>query len=207
MEVSESDDGTLTYLEMISKHPRVKVISKPLWRGGKLEMVNEAVAQITEPCVLLQVDSDEFYTAENVAKIVKLFSDYPQAERAYFYCRFFVGLGVITTGKDCFGNKAGEWLRAFRFLPGRKFQSHEAPVFNGNQGQALTRDFMLSQGITFDHWAYVFEDNVAWKSAFYGYYGGVEKWKALQENKQWPVKSLKQFLPWADSGAGADKLT
>jgi hypothetical protein len=28
----------------------------------------------------------------------------------------------------------------------------------------------------------------------------------LQRNPQWPVKDLKQFLPWVGSGASADLL-
>lgn len=207
LETVEGDDGTTAYLEMISSHPNVKIISKPLWSGGKLEMCNAAVSEISEPCILLQVDSDEFYTPETIVKIIQLFTDYPQAQRAYFYCRFFVGLGIITTGKDCYGNKSNEWLRAFRFIPGQKWQSHEPPILNHNRGDSISREITFENGITFDHWAYVFESNVAWKCAFYGYEGGLEKWKSLQKNTQWPVTSLKSFLPWVDAGAGADKLS
>ena len=38
-------DGTSEFLDMISRHPRVKLYRKPWWAGGKVEMVNAPLCQ------------------------------------------------------------------------------------------------------------------------------------------------------------------
>lgn len=202
-----SRDGTSEYVNSIVKHPNVKIYQRQLWLGGKDEMANAPLKNITEPCVLLQVDVDEFYTPEQIDKIVQTFEERPDIYRMYFWCRYFLGPDIVSTSQNGYGNNLGEWLRAFRFEPGMKFDKHEPPVLgNNSKGLSLGRDATRSLGLVFDHCAWQLEKQVAFKEKFYGYQNARLYWRRLQENKTWPVK-LRLFLPWVDPGATADKAT
>ena len=56
--------------------------------------------------------------------------------------------------------------------------------------------------------AWVTPQQVGLKQRIYkgGYDNACEDWEKLQNNKEWPVGNLKQFLPWVGDGACADLL-
>ena len=200
-----SRDGTSEYLNSIIKHPRVKVIRRQLW-DGKLSMCNQAIKELKESCVLLQVDSDEIWAAPQIDEIVSLFKTLPYIYRMYFWCNYFLGPDIVATSTNGFGNRIGEWLRAFRFEPGMKFEKHEPPVLAGNsRGYSMGRDDTKKFGLVFNHFAYALECSVAYKERFYGYRNAVTNWRRLQANTRWPV-NLKNFLPWVGEGSTADKV-
>ena len=200
-----SNDGTTEYLNSLKGHPRITVLQRPSW-DGKVEQCNACLALIKEPCLLLQVDSDELWTAEQLETLVSFFNAYEQIKSARFLCRYFLGVNVHITSRNGYGNHPGEWLRAWRFEPGMKFLKHEPPVLAGCEGPCATREQTAEVGLVFDHWAYVFEKQVAYKEQFYGYKDAVKHWRRLQENKIWPVKNLQSFLPWVGPGVTADRL-
>lgn len=200
-----STDGTAQFLDALRSHPRVRLYRKPLW-AGKVEMVNTPLLQIKEKSVLMQIDSDEIWTAENIRGVIRLFKDDAGAQRAKFLCRYFLGPNIVTTTPDAYGNNSWEWLRAWRFQPGMSFATHEPPDLKGGpEGPTLTREFTLYYGLTFDHYAYVLPKQVEAKEHYYGYKSAVAQWKLLQLTKQWPV-TLRTFLAWADMKAQARNL-
>jgi hypothetical protein len=87
-------------------------------------------------------------------------------------------------------------------------ERHEPPVFNGNRGKLLDRDKTSMSVGKILHMAWVTPQQVAQKQRIYkgGYESACEDWERLQNNSEWPVKDLKQFLPWVGSGASADLL-
>jgi hypothetical protein len=202
-----SRDGTSEYLNSIIRHPRVSVLRRQMW-DGKVSMCNWAIQDIAEPCCLLQVDCDEIWTAEQIEKIVEAFGKCPHIYRMYFWCRYFLGPDIIATSENGYGNRKGvEWLRAFRFMPGMTFSKHEPPVLSGNsRGVSLSRDETRAMGLVFEHYAWQLESQAAFKEKFYGYRNAAACWRRLQENKNWPVKDLRSFLPWVGPGASADRF-
>lgn len=194
-----SRDGTMEYLTRISSHPNVTILRKQEW-AGKDEQVNACLAKIKEPCILLQCDSDECWTAEQLTKIHRLLSD-GEWVRAYFACNFYVGPNIAVTPElDPVNNV---WLRAWRFTPGDTFSSHEPPILKQQaQGYFLSQGDTRERDLVFEHYSYVYEHQVRYKEQFYGYTRAVEHWKRLQANKKWPVE-LKRFFPWAKPGAMA----
>lgn len=202
-----SRDGTSEYLNSLASHPRVKIYRKQLWQG-KVEMFNTMLAGMTEPGLLLQADSDELWSARQLEDIVTLFST-PQFENkncAYFYCRFYVGLNIVITSQNGYGNRLGEWLRAWRFTPGMKFLTHEPPVMANFNAVPFIREMTAEQGLCFQHFSYCFPEQLTFKANFYGYTNALANWQRLQQNKVWPVTDLKQFLPWVGNGVTADLL-
>lgn len=197
-----SIDGTHEYLTSpeIFRHNRIDIAGK-LWWDGKVAMFNSAFERIIEPCILMQIDSDELWTADNIERTVQLFTSYPYAQRAYFRCNYYVGPDLITVGSDCYGNNPGEWLRAWRFRPGMMFDSHEPPVLAGNRGEYVSREVTSDMGILFDHMAYATKKQVAYKEHFYGYRGAVQQWERLQKANVSQPTLLKKYLPWVDGKA------
>lgn len=204
-----SEDGTHEFLQMLWEHPRVQVSGKKLWTGGKVEMINDPLTDINEECVLLQCDADEIWTAQQLTDLVGLFRVNQHLTQMRFFCRYFVGVDIVSTTPDTYGNKAGEWLRAWRFFPGDKFLTHEPPVLGRStmvREGIMSREETRNEGLVFDHYSWAFPNQVQYKEFFYGYEDAYARWVALQANTTWPIK-LKRFLPWVDDGAIAKKLS
>jgi len=203
-------DGSHEFINSLKNHPRCHVRWSNFWSGGKVEMCNAGIEHINAPGILLQVDADELWTADQIDDIVRLFHVFPKMDFAAFFCRYFVGTNIVTIGEDCYGNNPGEWLRAWRFEPGMKFLKHEPPVLLPGLARGFknlwNRESTRREGLVFEHWAYAFESQLAYKEKFYGYSGAVAQWKQLQNHPgPWPVK-LRDFLPWVDDRAQADLL-
>jgi hypothetical protein len=188
-------DGTTEYLAMIKSHPRVTIYERPDW-GSKDEMVNEPLKHIKEECVLMQIDVDEIWQAWQLNKIVSLFQAFdgkanaqPRIASMEFACRYFLGVDIVSTTPNSYGNNHNEWLRAWRFVPGDKFDRHEPPQLNQKfKGQRwVDGKNAIPNGLTFDHHAWMFEHQAAYKERFYSYPNALACWRRLQANDKWPV--------------------
>lgn len=198
-----SRDGTDEWLTSKLRHPNIRVYRRQLW-PGKNAMVNAALSQINEPCCLMQVDADEFWTAEQLEKICELFET-GEYDRMRFFCRYWLGGGIIATGENVWSNQPGEWSRAWIFKPGQMSKSHEPPVLSGCGSRELTRDQTRELGLVFEHEAYKYIEQLEFKQSYYKYTGAVDGWKRLQAHTQFPTK-LKPFFHWVDDAVKADKL-
>jgi hypothetical protein len=199
-----SKDGTTEWLNTLIGDARISVYRKQLW-NGKVEMINTALKTIKEPCVLMQVDADEFWTPDQIEKIVALLERGPY-DCAYFLCHYYVGHSIVTVGENCYGNRPGEWLRAWRFEPGMVQAKHEPPVLQGSQKHCMRREDTDALGLRFEHFAYTTRSRVEFKEKYYKYPNAAAQWDRLQANTQWPVRRLADFLPWVGEGVGADIL-
>lgn len=196
-----SRDGTSKLLASFRGHPRITVLQRQQW-GSKDEMVNACVAEIKEPCVLLQVDADEMWNANQLFKIAGLFDLTGSRNVAHFYARYFVGPNLVVSHES--DRKNNIWIRAWQFTPGMTFERHEPPVLRG-ASKVITRDETEQLGLVFDHFAYVFPDQLQYKERFYGYKNALACWYRLQRNDKWPAR-LKDFLPWANPESMVEKL-
>jgi hypothetical protein len=202
-----SHDGTNQLLSGLASHPRITVASKPEW-GGKTEMINGALTAFKKDGILLQMDSDELWTADQMRKLVDLFTSNPETNTVKVKMDYMLGPNVISTSSNGYGNRSNEWVRAWRYSVGLWMECHEPPVFNGNRGKVCERDESESILGPILHMAWVTPQQVAYKQRIYrgGYEGACEQWEGLQANTKWPVKDLKTLLPWVGSGASADLL-
>lgn len=189
-----SDDGTTGYIRGIQQLDyRIQHETNAWWRG-KVEMVNRALAQVFEPCILIQLDADEIWRAEQIEAIHKMLSE-GEANCAYFYCRYFVGPRLVVTDVGLYGNRTDiEWLRAWRVEGLPSFKTHEPPVLDRFTPKPILHKETVKQGLVFDHYAYATEEQVRFKESYYGYEGAVEQWRELQ--KQRSTVRLRDFLPW-----------
>lgn len=199
-----SKDGTTEFLFALKPHPRIKVIENANW-GSKDVMCEAALKTFTKPGVLLQIDGDELWTAPQLRQIRQLFIDDPHLQLARFHCDYFLGPNIRTTD----AGSQNEWLRAWRHeSTDQRFLSHEPPNFAGNKGKSLSRIQTQALGLVFQHHAYTLHKHVAMKEKLYGqkYAGLTGGWLKLQQNQNWPLPDIGQFLPQAFKGTPADTI-
>jgi hypothetical protein len=192
IEPQYSKDGTGEFLSGLHANPRVTHYRRAMW-DGKVEMCNAACAEMKEPGVLLQMDSDEIWTHGQIAAMVNVLKK--GQTHAFFWCRYFFGPDIVMTTHNCYANNPRqEWKRLWRFEPGMKFRTHEPPVMDG-EGDAAEHSATEGMGLVFDHYGYALEKQVAFKEEYYGYADAVRQWRKLQVNTVWPAK-LCDFLGW-----------
>lgn len=211
-----SNDGTTQYLDSLAAYdPRVILHRKELWQG-KLAMVNEPLRYMHEPCLLVQVDSDELWTAEQLVRLHEMFTKQVDRNCADFYCDYRVGPNVRITSRNGYGNNTSyEWHRAWRWSRGLQFGAHEPPLLLNFEWKPFTHTETESAGLVFRHEAYSTEKQVAFKARYYGspnnpkghlYANAVQGWQRLQLNTKWPV-DLADYLPWVGQNVTADSIT
>jgi hypothetical protein len=212
-EQGRSNDGTSAYLDRIAaEHPANVTIYRKhpgeFW-DGKKEMVNAPLRSIRTECVLWQVDSDELWTARQIAAVRDLFIAAPERTAAFFWCTYFVGPeAVITTRNNYAQNSAYEWLRAWRYRPGDFWLTHEPPRLARRPWYWFRpRDLATvapirhaateAAGAVFQHMAYVTEEQLRFKDTYYGYAGALAAWHRLQEavKTKAPIR-LGDYLGW-----------
>lgn len=213
-----SVDGTSAYLDLlVDAYPdQVTVYRKPsgsFWQG-KLEMVQAPLQNISEPCLLWQIDADECWTYLQLVDGWHLFEKEPQRTAAYYWCHFFVGPHLVVSSRNCYSQLEGqEWLRTWRYQPGDRWQAHEPPrLFRSvEQGQPVdvaslcpfTNNETEAHGLVFQHFAYTTIEQVRFKEQYYGYTGARFRWLQLQKETLLP-NYLKYFLPWVQDQATVD---
>lgn len=227
-----SVDGTSEALDDLARRrpDAVTVYRKPrgtFW-DGKREMVSAPLARLRARCLLFQVDVDELWSTDALARAVALFAARPSARAAFYRCRYWVGPDLVVTSRDGYGNGPYEWLRTWRYRPGDRWLAHEPPVlvhrleawrqwkrlrrgrpprlpFQPGDPDVLSQATTEAEGLVFDHLAYVFEEQVRRKETYYGYAGAVEAWRRLQAAPT-PVR-LRDHLPWVESDAVAERAS
>lgn len=208
-----SSDGTWEYLQEIHRQDPEKIVLYPhpkrrLWKG-KVEMIREITPHLHEPCLLWQVDVDEFWTPESVRRLHELFLAHPDRISAFIHCEYFIGPQRHVVSKDTWATGAGDWLRVWKYRRGMWWKDHEPPRLVNSKGEdvgkmrPLLRDETLAAGISFQHFAYALESQVRFKEIYYGYTGAVERWKKLAASRgRLPPDA---FLPWAQPGAMSEE--
>lgn len=208
-----SEDGSHNYLsELAAHHPRVVHIARPSW-DGKVSMFNAALEEIEKRWpvsgtnnLLWEVDADELWSHDQIERMYSMFCYCQDRHWARFFMRYFVGQNIICTTRGAYGNNPGEWLRVWRYYHGMRFASHEPPSLQRNLECGFTNAETEAEALVPDHFSYALESQLVFKSKFYPYPDAVAHWRRLQANTEWPVRRLKDFLPWVDERATADLL-
>lgn len=214
-----SKDGTSAYLdELASKYPdNITIYRKSegeFW-DGKREMVNAPLENIREECLLWQIDVDELWTEEQIDTVRKLFITNPQKTAAFYWCWYFVSEKLVVSTRNCYSqNPQQDWLRTWRFQPGYQWIAHEPPILgkllsNGQwQDIAKINPFLHEEteqkSLIFQHFAYVFPEQLQFKEKYYGYQNALIQWQKLQTKEQFPVL-LREYFSWVGDDTMVDR--
>lgn len=196
-----SVDKTLDILnELKSNWKNVEVITKDGFWDGKVNMFNEALKRVTEPCWLWEVDVDEYWTTDKM-KCAETLLENTNADTGAFMCDYLLSPNITVRGE--WGESCGHgYRRLWSYKPGMQFTAHEPPVLNGCN-RILPPKFLPK----FKHLSYYYEEEVMFKSKWYGKHERVyEGWLDIKTGKQkLPCKVSALFkrddLPkeWMDS--------
>jgi hypothetical protein len=199
-----SRDGTHEFLMDLAHHPLITIISKTQW-DGKTQMCNAALPDV--PCVLLQADADELWTAKQMNGLVELFERDADLSIVKVRMRYFLGPNIVSTSVDGYGNRRTEWMRAWRYAPPMQFNRHEPPVLGNNRGKTMDADETFKHIGAVDHYAWATASQALFKQTIYGdqYADAYQQWMGLQRAET-PVPDLQAHLPWVGRGASADTL-
>jgi len=204
-----SIDGTTEYIDELKRQypENITVYRKPkgeFW-DGKREMVNAPLKDISEECLLFQIDVDELWTVSQLCAVEAMFRTQPERTSAYYYCHFFVGKDLIITSKDTYGNNTSyEWLRTWRYKTGDYWASHEPPrLIRKTDSETIdvakinpfSHSDTRERGLIFQHYAYTTKEQLRFKESYYGYRDAYEKWMRLNNSNQFPVL-LKDYFDW-----------
>jgi hypothetical protein len=178
-----SVDGTIEFLQSFAqKHSNVSVFSKSGAWLSKDEMVNVAMEKLdTFPpsSHMFEIDVDEVWTKENMLSAITDL-DNQHANCGQFHCECYVGPGLKAYGEWGEG-KMMPYIRLWKYRPGMRFATHEAPVMRGGNGHTV----LLPQ--KFKHYSYYFEKDVKFKDSYYsGHEGIYANWLELQKETVWP---------------------
>ncbi len=215
-----SKDGTSAYLDRLAAAfpDHITLYRQPpgqLW-DGKRAMVAAPLPNITDECLLFEVDADELWTVSQIERVRELFAAQPDRTAAWYWCWFFVGPDLVVVDSPARGWTRGprtEWLRTWRYRPGMRWESHSPPVLSAPRADGTTYDVGLANpffhdeteraGLRFQHFAYVTPQALAWKETAYGYAGALAQWRALQETSG--RVRLRDYFAWVTDDTHVDR--
>jgi FkbM family methyltransferase len=215
-----SNDGTTEYLdELVQLYPEnVTIYRQPagVFWDGKREMVNAPLKNIQEECLLWQVDVDELWTLEQLYNARQMFINHPEKTAAFYWCWYFVGETQVISTRNCYAqNPQQEWLRTWRFKPGAFWATHEPPSLVETLADGQNRDIAAvnpfrhpeteSNGLVFQHFAYVTPAQLQFKEQYYGYQDAVSQWEKLQQQTKFPVL-LSEYFAWVKDRTQVEKV-
>ena len=215
-----STDGTTEYLNALNAaFPENVKVYRRTGGGvfdGKIEMIRAVTGQIAEECLLWQIDSDEFWTAQQITTAHRMFMADASRTAAFYFCDFHVGPELVTTTFNTYAsNLGGEWLRTWRYRPGMLWLRHEPPTLvSESHGSNLAdvariNPFLhyetAAAGLVFRHEAYITEAQLVFKERYYGYRNALVDWRALQMETQFPVP-LRRYFGWVNDETMVDRV-
>jgi len=182
-EAGHSIDGTLETLTQFKaeEDPDNKLLivtaeaeghADGFWPGEKDEM-SQAYAKRATGNYLWQVDSDEFYHADDMAKIMKILADGCVDAITFPMITFWGGIDYIVDGFYLRRDKAREYHRLFAWGPGYCYKTHRPPTVLDERGtdtrskRWLQANEIERMGIYLYHYSLLFPHQVVGKSSYY----------------------------------------
>jgi len=188
-----SIDGTKEFIDNIVDNKKIFVHRKGDFWTSKTEMCN-SISHLMENSVLMQFDVDEIWTPDTLIDLL----DYCETNNGFdgmlFKCNYYLGPNIKVISNNTYGDKMDEWCRLWKIGDRTTWKSHEPPRIHGLYN-FLSKTVTEKKGWTFNHYAYVLEEQVRFKENFYGYTDALEHWKKLQLNTQFPCYA-REFIPW-----------
>lgn len=188
-------------IDIIRRFPdpegKIKLIQRDGFWPEKTEMSN-AYMEVCTGDYIWQVDVDEFYKKEDVARVIKVLSDNPEVSRVDIKTiNFWRGFRAVMQGASyVFG--ADEFIRIFRYRPGYRYLTHRPPTVMDGSGKEVMHEQVIrakelfeKHGVCIYHYSYVFPEGVKNKSDYYAQMG----WgHGCEEGRKWADNYWEKFI-------------
>jgi len=135
--------------------------------------MSQAYAQQATGDYLWQVDSDEFYRADDMRKVLKLLQDDPTITTISFRQISFWGGFDYYTGGRFLSRVFPDIHRVFKWGDGYHYVTHRPPTIHDPQGRNLQElkwldgTFWAGRGVRMYHYSLVFPSQVERKASYY----------------------------------------
>ena len=135
-----------------------------------------------------------------------MFAASPSKMAALIGATIMSGQNWKSPDRNCYGNGRDGWIRTWRTRRAT-FGRRTSRRCLERDGVPLCSDSFLqdeteAKGLVFEHYAYVTEQQVAFKEAYYGYANALKHWRQLQQAT--PPVQLEHDLPWVRHPARSD---
>jgi glycosyltransferase involved in cell wall biosynthesis len=203
-------DGTSNYLDTLTRdYPlNITVYRKPIgevWNDN-IEMLHAPLQNISEDCLLWQINSCELWTAEQIITMHSMFLSAPHRYAAFFCSHYFVGPDrVIETRNSCALNPDYESLRVWRFHPGMQWipdqratlsvQALDGTPYNVADINPFKHAETEAAGLVFQSLSYTIESQLRFQEEYYGHSNALENWRALQRDTRRHIQ-VREYLYW-----------
>jgi hypothetical protein len=154
-----STDSTVAFMkDFASKHKNVHFYSHGRYFTSKDEQVN-----VANKCYLWEVDADEHWRLADLEK-AEAFADRSKEIGFSFNFSHYLGEGIVAKGEWGSGslNRLWKWS-------GQNFKSHEPALLVNQRRTEPIPD------VTFEHYSYMFDKDVQFKSLYYSGHQNVFK--------------------------------
>ncbi len=175
-----SQDGTVEFMNQFCKdHPNVYFYSSGKHYNGKDDQVNlgiDIIRKLTKSCYLWEVDVDEHWKIEDI-ELAESIADKSKAIGFSFPFNHYIGKDMIAKGDWGSGylNRLWKWS-------GQYFKSHEPAMLIGQRYTEAIKE------VRFEHFSYVFEKDVKFKSQSYSGHENVYKnFHLLESDIEFPA--------------------
>jgi hypothetical protein len=221
-----SRDGTLEQLRRFAREEdpdgKLTIVTAEdegnpsgFWPGEKDEQ-SQAYARRATGDYLWQVDIDEFYRPEDMARILQMLRDDPSISAMTFKQRtFWGGLGYIVDGWYL-RRGATYYHRLFRWVPGYTYATHRPPTVldaDGNDlraGNSIHGERLAREGILLYHYSLLLPKQVIEKCDYYGNAAwavrpGAIAWAQeafLRLGRPFRVHNVYQYPSWLERYSG-----
>ncbi len=204
--VGKSKDGSLVSVDgthealdnAVASKANIILITKATPWAGKTAMCNAAL-EVLDPGPLMQIDVDEFWTAQQMVDIHECLMPFTEVKKPItlrFDCRYWITDLHETVTPGNYGHYPYEWFRAWSRPTKSYFSTHEPPILD--DGSRMV-DCSGRKDLIFEHYAYTNEAAVAFKEKYYGYAGAVEKWQRMRKHADCGL--VRDWLPWVRDDA------
>jgi FkbM family methyltransferase len=186
------------------------------WWPGEKDEQSRAYAKRATGNYLWQVDIDEFYRADEMARVVQMLRDDPSITAMTFkQITFWGGLGYTADGWYL-RRGATYYHRLFRWGPGYTYASHRPPTVLDDEGRDVREirwirgETLAALGIHLYHYSLLLPKQVIEKCDYYGNVTWTKRPDAvawaedafLRLGRPYRVHNVYQFPSWLERYAG-----
>jgi glycosyltransferase involved in cell wall biosynthesis len=167
------DDSILEYLEeILIKYPNhITIYHKQSGQSwSKLDMMNAPLGNITDECLLWQIDIDELWMFEQICNARKMFMLDSEKRCAFYQCWQFIGDNLLIDPNNSSGQaNANIYARTWKFLPGNIWAEEESPIlierlsdktFNNIENNAFSSSETIENGLIFQKFSSVIKQEL-----------------------------------------------